>query len=223
MAELYPSSWLPDELCAPAFSWSMDQDYIPSSGGTRELDLGREGGHSKRRILHAKDVTGREVEKALLDAVAERKSVEVFENHFAIDLITTQKLGIDGTNRCVGVYVLNKQTGQVETFAAPVVVLATGGCGKVYLYTTNPDIATGDGASFSGTMAKADSPSPRHSALPYRIRAPQQQATSTGMDAPTSSLAARRAVCLSSSIKAVAHSPRRLHFPLQRMEPTRWS
>ncbi len=122
---------------------------IPSAAGARELDLGREGGHSKRRILHAKDVTGREIERALLSAVARQSSIEIFENHFAVDLITTQKLGGPGPNRCVGAYVLDNQTGSVETFAARVVLLATGGCGKVYLYTTNPDIATGDGVAMA--------------------------------------------------------------------------
>src|SRR3954469_6060018 len=117
--------------------------------GGRELDLGREGGHSKRRILHAKDVTGREIERALLDAISRQPNIEVFENHFAIDLITSQKLGYVGDNRCLGVYVLDKNAGRVITFIAPVTLLATGGCGKVYLYTTNPDIATGDGVAMS--------------------------------------------------------------------------
>jgi L-aspartate oxidase len=122
---------------------------IPRSHGARELDLGREGGHSKRRILHAKDITGREIERALLAAVAEQPNIAVFENHLAINLITSQKLGYVGDNQCLGVYVLDKQAGLVETFAAPVTVLATGGCGKVYLYTTNPDIATGDGVAMA--------------------------------------------------------------------------
>ena len=117
--------------------------------GHRELDLGKEGGHSKRRILHAKDVTGREIERALLSAVAEQPRIEIFENHFAIDLITTRKLGRAGPNRCVGVYVLDNRSGAVETFASSIVLLATGGCGKVYLYTTNPDIATGDGVAMA--------------------------------------------------------------------------
>jgi L-aspartate oxidase len=119
------------------------------AGGTRELDLAKEGGHSARRILHAKDVTGREIERALLAAVAAQKNIHIFENHFAIDLVTTQKLGQPGPNRCVGVYALNKRNSQVETFAAANVLLATGGCGKVYLYTTNPDIATGDGVAMA--------------------------------------------------------------------------
>ena len=122
---------------------------IPLSRGARELDLGREGGHSKRRILHAKDITGREIERSLLAAVAEQPNITVFENHLAINLITSQKLGYVGDNHCLGVYVLDKLAGQVDTFAAPVTVLATGGTGKVYLYTTNPDIATGDGVAMA--------------------------------------------------------------------------
>ena len=121
----------------------------PGPAGGRELDLGKEGGHSRRRILHAKDVTGREIERALLAAVASQTNIEILENHFAIDLITSQKLGQAGPNRCLGVYVLAGSTGQVESFAAPAVLLATGGCGKVYLYTTNPDIATGDGVAMA--------------------------------------------------------------------------
>jgi L-aspartate oxidase len=117
--------------------------------GQRELDLGREGGHSKRRILHAQDVTGREIERALLAAVAARPNIVIFEDHFAIDLITTHKLGEAGPNRCLGVYVLDKKTQRVKTFAASTLLLATGGCGKVYLYTTNPDIATGDGVAMA--------------------------------------------------------------------------
>ena len=121
----------------------------PDEDGGKELDLGREGGHSKRRILHAKDVTGREIERALLNAAARQPNIQIFENHLAIDLITSQKLGYVGTNRCLGAYVFDKKSGGVETFAAPVTILATGGCGKVYLYTTNPDIATGDGVAMA--------------------------------------------------------------------------
>src|SRR5437773_7108856 len=120
-----------------------------TANGTRELDLGKEGGHSRRRILHAKDVTGREIERALLAAIAVQPNIEIFENHFAIDLVTTQKVGRPGPNHCIGVYVLDKADGQVQTFTASNVLLATGGCGKVYLYTTNPDIATGDGVAMA--------------------------------------------------------------------------
>jgi L-aspartate oxidase len=119
------------------------------NGHAHELDLGKEGGHSKRRILHAKDVTGREIESALLTALALHPNVEMFENHAAIDLITRRKLGFATDNRCVGVYVLDNVTGRVETIDAGHVLLATGGCGKVYLYTTNPDIATGDGVAMA--------------------------------------------------------------------------
>jgi len=132
-----------------ALGMHFSEREIPRSKGARELDLGKEGGHSKRRILHAKDITGREVERALLAAVAAQPNIHIFENHFAIDLVTSQKLGITGQNRCLGVYVLDTATSQVESFAAPVTLLATGGCGKVYLYTTNPDIATGDGVAMA--------------------------------------------------------------------------
>jgi len=122
---------------------------IPASQGAHELDLGKEGGHSKRRILHAKDVTGHEIESALLDAVSRQPNISIFENHLAIDLITSQKLGYVGENRCLGAYVFDKKNNRVAAFSAPVTVLATGGCGKVYLYTTNPDIATGDGVAMA--------------------------------------------------------------------------
>ena len=121
----------------------------PGEDGGRELDLGREGGHSKRRILHAKDVTGREIERALLDAVSRQTNIEIFENHLAIDLITSRKAGLKDGNRCLGAYVFDKKGNRVWTFTAPVTLLATGGCGKVYLYTTNPDIATGDGVAMA--------------------------------------------------------------------------
>ncbi len=119
------------------------------SSGKRVLDLAQEGGHSKRRILHARDATGREIEQALLRAVARNPAIEVLENHMAVDLITTGKLGFSTEDRCVGVYVLNEATGEVETFRTDRLILATGGCGKVYLYTTNPSVATGDGVAMA--------------------------------------------------------------------------
>ena len=132
---------------------SLGMDFsereVPGADGIREYDLGKEGGHSKRRILHAKDATGRAIESSLLNAVNSHDTVEWYEDHFAIDLITTEKLGQSGPNRCLGVYVLNQLSGEVETFSANTVLLATGGCGKVYLYTTNPDIATGDGVAMA--------------------------------------------------------------------------
>src|SRR6202162_893341 len=112
--------------------------------GHREFDLGREGGHSKRRVLHVRDVTGKEIENVLLRELGRQSHVDLLENHMAVDLITAAKLGLPAEDRCLGVYVLDEQTGEVETIRSDRIMLATGGCGKVYLYTTNPDIATGD-------------------------------------------------------------------------------
>ena len=117
--------------------------------GHREFDLGREGGHSKRRVLHVRDVTGKEIEDALLRELGRRSHVDLLENHMAVDLITAAKLGFASEDRCLGVYVLDEHTGQVETIRSDRIVLATGGCGKVYLYTTNPDVATGDGVAMA--------------------------------------------------------------------------
>ena len=122
---------------------------IPDSNGARELDLGREGGHSKRRVLHAGDITGHQVEIALLDAVSKESNICFFEHHFAIDLILSNRDPQSSDRRCIGAYVLDAETNQVETFRGKHVILATGGCGKVYLYTTNPYIATGDGLAMA--------------------------------------------------------------------------
>jgi L-aspartate oxidase len=110
---------------------------------TPELDLHLEGGHSARRIVHAADMTGKEIERALLEAVSRKPSVRVLEEHMAVDLITLAKYG--GPEVCAGAYVLDVDRGKVETILARATVLASGGAGKVYLYTTNPDVATGDG------------------------------------------------------------------------------
>ncbi|MBI4660510.1 MAG: L-aspartate oxidase [Verrucomicrobia bacterium] len=132
-----------------ALGMKFTEREVPRSRGAKELDLGREGGHSKRRILHAKDVTGREVERALLAAAATQPNIEISEDHFGIDLITSHKLKLGGPNRCLGAYVFDKKNQRVLTFCARNTLLATGGCGKVYLYTTNPDIATGDGVAMA--------------------------------------------------------------------------
>ncbi len=114
-----------------------------------ELELGREGGHRQHRIVHAKDLTGREIERALIEALRDFPNVKIFENHLSIDLLTEHQLGrasgMRGRIHCYGAYVLDAENNQIHTFLAPVVVLCTGGCGHVYLHTTNPAIATGDG------------------------------------------------------------------------------
>ncbi|HTO95319.1 MAG TPA: FAD-dependent oxidoreductase, partial [Bacteroidota bacterium] len=118
------------------------------------LDLGREGGHSTNRIVHASDLTGREIERALLEAVAENPAITTFENHVAVELITehhtAEKRLIDRENiHCWGAYGLETASGRVDVFVASVVMLATGGLGHVYLHTTNPGIATGDGVAMA--------------------------------------------------------------------------
>ncbi len=112
-----------------------------------DLDLHLEGGHSARRVAHSADMTGREVERALLEAVARSPRVRLLEGHTAVDLITLAKYG--GPEVCAGAYVLDDSSGTVITVLARAVVLATGGAGKVYLYTTNPDVATGDGVAMA--------------------------------------------------------------------------
>ncbi len=121
-----------------------DEDLDPTM-----LDLGREGGHSRRRILHHRDSTGREIVERLVAAVEAHPRIQVLENHFAIDLITTGKLGFAAANSVLGVYALDENSGEVKTLRSTRVLLCTGGCGKVYLYTTNPDTATGDGVAMA--------------------------------------------------------------------------
>jgi L-aspartate oxidase len=108
--------------------------------------LTREGGHSHRRVVHAADATGHAVQTALIAQVRAHPNITLLEEHIAIDLITGVKLGRRG-NRCYGLYALDKRSGRVFTIAAAATALATGGAGKVYLYTTNPDVATGDGVA----------------------------------------------------------------------------
>jgi L-aspartate oxidase len=124
-------------------------------GKENGYDLGREGGHSHRRVIHAQDMTGAEVERILSEKVLAHPNIRVFEHHMGVDLITRQRLVRRGAvvanaeESCLGAYVLNTMTGEVDTFMAAITLLATGGVGKVYLYTSNPDIATGDGISMA--------------------------------------------------------------------------
>lgn len=116
-------------------------------------DLGKEGGHTHRRVLHSGDITGRQIEDVLLDQVHSSEKITVIEQCMVIDLITTGWLGEEGgeegENRCVGAYVLNRDSGEIFAVRSPCVILATGGGSKVYLYTSNPDIATGDGVAIA--------------------------------------------------------------------------
>ncbi|MBN2288028.1 MAG: L-aspartate oxidase, partial [Candidatus Glassbacteria bacterium] len=112
------------------------------------LSLGREGGHSQRRIVRADDLTGHEVERALLEELKSRRNVHFFEDHVAVDLIT-RPTGGDYRRRCLGAFALERHTGRIKAFLARVTFLASGGCGRVYLHTTNPSIATGDGIAMA--------------------------------------------------------------------------
>jgi L-aspartate oxidase len=111
-------------------------------------DLTREGGHSARRIFHAGDITGEKCEAALIRR-ARRAPIDLREQTIVIDLVMTKRIGLKGENRCIGAYVLDKPTGEIYAVRSPNTVLATGGCGKVYLYTCNPDCATGDGIALA--------------------------------------------------------------------------
>ena len=115
-----------------------------------QLHLTREGGHSQRRIIHSADATGKAISTTLVQRVQEKQNIQIFENYVAIDLITKHKLGhIDQENRALGLYALDEQSEQVITFLAPFTALACGGAMKAYLYTSNPDIATGDGIAMA--------------------------------------------------------------------------
>jgi L-aspartate oxidase len=111
------------------------------------LDLTREGGHSARRVVHAGDITGAEVQRVLVDAASASPNIDIIEDHMAVDLVEASKFG--GVPRVVGAYVLDEATGEVHTFIGRATILATGGAGKVYLYTSNPDVATGDGVAMA--------------------------------------------------------------------------
>ncbi len=127
--------------------FTRDDEHDREDGGF-EFHLTREGGHSHRRIIHAADATGAAIFNTLLERTRQRGNVELLEQRVAVDLITERKLGRDG-QRCLGAYVLNRRSGEVDTHHARFVVLATGGAAKVYLYTSNPDGACGDGIAMA--------------------------------------------------------------------------
>jgi L-aspartate oxidase len=125
-------------------AWGARFTAEPDPNGGERLSLGMEGGHSRRRIVRAHDLTGREVERTLVTAIQRHPNVTVLEHHAAVDLFVEP-----GGARVTGASVLDAQTGEVEAYAAAVTVLASGGCGQVYLHTTNPSIATGDGVAMA--------------------------------------------------------------------------
>ena len=112
-------------------------------------DLGREGGHSHRRVLHAADFTGQEIERALVRRAGEHPRIDVVPNALVVDLVTSAKLGLEGPSRAAGAYVLETDRATVRPYRAPIVMLAAGGCGRVYLHTTNPEVASGDGIAMA--------------------------------------------------------------------------
>ena len=140
------------EHAKAAMQWLIAQgvpfDQYQDSDGSMKYHLTREGGHSHRRILHAADATGRAVQITLVDQVRQHPNIVLLENYNAVDLITGKKLGLD-PKRCYGAYVWNKAASRVETIRAQAVALATGGASKVYLYTSNPDVASGDGIAMA--------------------------------------------------------------------------
>ncbi|RIX46107.1 MAG: L-aspartate oxidase [Rhodocyclales bacterium GT-UBC] len=130
-----------------AIEWLIEQG-VPFTKDDAGYHLTREGGHSARRVIHVADATGMAVQDTLTKKVRNTPNITVFENHIAIDLITGEKLGTS-EKRCFGAYVLNSRNGEVSTIGAQNTLIATGGAGKVYLYTTNPDTSTGDGIAMA--------------------------------------------------------------------------
>ena len=142
------------ENSAEAIHWLVDQGvpFTPDVSGPKGLHLTREGGHTHRRIAHAADATGKAIHDVLLDKAQAHPNIKILENWIALDLITNKHLQTVTkykSNRCYGAYALNIENNRVETILAKSVVLATGGLGKVYRYTSNPDTATGDGIAMA--------------------------------------------------------------------------
>ena len=136
-----------------AIQWLIDQGVnFTKENANGDYHLTKEGGHSHRRVVHAKDATGRAIQATLSEQVKAHANITILENHIAVDLITEKKsLKVNHikSNRCLGAYVLNNKTGKVMTVAAQETILAAGGVSKVYLYTTNPDVSTGDGVAMA--------------------------------------------------------------------------
>ncbi|HET7776856.1 MAG TPA: L-aspartate oxidase, partial [Azospira sp.] len=130
-----------------AIDWLIEQG-VPFTKDDKGYHLTREGGHSTRRVIHVADATGLAVQDTLTRKVRQHPNITVLEQHIAIDLITGAKLGL-AEQRCYGAYALDTQTGEISTIGAPATLIATGGAGKVYLYTTNPDTSTGDGIAMA--------------------------------------------------------------------------
>jgi L-aspartate oxidase len=136
----------------PALVRRLADDYgvrfdRTSGDDAAPFELGREGGHSKRRVVHHRDMTGAEIQRALIEAAFAHPNISIRPDHDVIDLLSWRR--VDGSSGCVGCYALHVGTGRVESYVADVTVLATGGCGKVYRYTSNPDVATGDGIAMA--------------------------------------------------------------------------
>ncbi|MFB3924790.1 MAG: L-aspartate oxidase [Syntrophales bacterium] len=133
--------------------WGVDFTKVTEDGNVH-YDLGREGGHSRRRVLHSQDLTGREIERALIEKASTKKNIRIYENYFAIDLVLESVVKHRTSpspepDKCLGAYVYDIVKGEVHTFRSKFTILTTGGAGKVYLVTTNPDIATGDGIAMA--------------------------------------------------------------------------
>lgn len=134
----------------PSVDFLLEQGVQFTLDHDAQLHLTREGGHSQRRIIHAADATGKAISTTLVERAQQKENISIFENFIAIDLITTQKLGqFNVENRAVGLYALDEANEKVHTFLAPFTALACGGAMKAYLYTSNPDIATGDGIAMA--------------------------------------------------------------------------
>lgn len=138
------------EHAKDCIDWLIDQgiNFTENDDG-HGYHLTREGGHSHRRVIHATDATGRAVETTLEQKVRAHPNIHIHEQHIAVDLITRQKLGLSGENRCLGAYILDRNADRVRVYRARHTVLATGGASKVYLYTSNPDTSTGDGIAMA--------------------------------------------------------------------------